>query len=191
METKDLPQRKVFCYITFQRGKLVEINKRTNKMKDNEPDISLHEAKQALNTIETTKQQSNVMLRPPLWLNIIIASLYGFMTFSWASLRHENLWALGLIVSSVCFFIAVALYLYLKHLAGIKPKLTPKSRAEFIFHLVMGIIFALVIILSRELSINGFIWAAYLGGAINTLALSYTMHNFANNEFSQGKVFDE
>ena len=71
-------------------------------------------------------RDTNSVIRPPLWLTIFISFFYGMMTFSWASTRHENLWMLGMIISTICFLVLVAFYLYSSHLLGVKPKLMPK-----------------------------------------------------------------
>jgi hypothetical protein len=106
------------------------------------------------------------------------------MTFSWASTRHENLWMLGLIISAIVFLLSTVFYYYSFRLLGVKPKLAPKSKSEFKFHLLFALIFGLVFASSRVLSTNDFEWAAYLGGFINTLVLAYSLHNYSTGGFS-------
>jgi|TARA_R110000868_G_scaffold150167_3_gene373149 hypothetical protein len=160
-------------------------------MNHNEEMISAAEAKSTLESLSKIEGETNAMIRPPLWLNIVISCLYGMMTFSWASTRHENLWILGLFISTVGFLLAVAFSIYTSRLLGVKPKLLPKNNSEFKFHLLMALFFGLVFALTRVFSTNDIWWAAYAGGTINTLALAYCQHNFSTGDFHTGKPQNE
>ncbi len=155
-------------------------------MDSHEKNISKAEAKSILENLAKIEKETNVFLRAPLWLNLIISCSYGIGIFSWASTRHENLWMLGVIISAVIFALAVAFYLYSNHLLGVKPKLVPKSKSEFIFHFSGAIFFALAVVLTREFSLSGIWWASYLGGAITTLVLAYLLHNYPAGDYKTG-----
>lgn len=155
-------------------------------MTNEEKTILNSEATSALDSLTKIERDTNRFVRPPLWLNVIISCSYGMMTFSWASTRHENLWMLGLIISTVTFVLAVSFYLYSSRLLGTKPKLLPREKSEFIFQFVLAIIFAVVFILTRMLSVSGVGWAAYVGGAINALLLAYSLHNFSTGKYVTG-----
>jgi len=155
-------------------------------MENNEKEISIAEAKSTLESLAKIERSANVSLRPSLLLNFIISLSYGMMTFSWASTRHENLWALGLIVSAIVFVLTVSFYFYTNRLLGIKPKLMPKSISEFKFQLILAIIFGVVFALTREFSTSNIWWASYLGGTINALVLSYSLHNYSTGEYIKG-----
>lgn len=160
-------------------------------MANSEQTISVTEAKSTLESLARIERDTNVVIRPPLWLNVIISCLYGFMTFSWASTRHENLWMLGLIISTIGFLLAIAFYLYTSRLLGIKPKLSPKSKSEFKFHLLSGLFFGGVFVLTRVFSTNDIWLASYIGGAINALALAYSLHNYSTGNYVSGKSLNE
>lgn len=160
-------------------------------MDNSEETITMAEAKSTLESLAKIQRDTNVSIRPPLWLNSTISFLYGAMTFSWASTRHENLWMLGLIVSGIGFMLAVAFYLYTSRLLGIKPKLYPKSKSEFKFHLLLAIFFGVVFALTRVFSVSGIWWASYLGGVINTLVLAYSLHYYSTGDFTMGKTRNE
>lgn len=152
-------------------------------MNNQQQKITAEQAKLALDSLANIDSSTNKLIRPPFWLTIIMAFFYGMMTFSWASTRHENLWMLGLIISTVCFLASVAFYLYSSRLLGIKPKVLPKNRNECFFHLFSGIFFAAVIILSRVLSVNGLAYAAYIGGILNALVLAYLLHHYSTGNY--------
>ncbi|OKY24995.1 hypothetical protein [Thalassotalea sp. PP2-459] len=152
-------------------------------MNNIEQKVSTEEAQLALDSLANIDSSTNKLIRPPLWLTVIMAFFYGMMTFSWASTRHENLWMLGLIISAICFLASVAFYLYSSHLLGIKPKVLPKSKSECFFHLFSGIFFAAVIILTRILSVNGLEYAAYIGGILNALVLAYLLHHYSTGNY--------
>jgi hypothetical protein len=149
--------------------------------------ISVADAKATLDSLAKIERDTNATVRPPLWLNCVISCCYGMMTFSWAATRDENLWMLGFIISTVGFLLAIALYLYTSRLLGMKPKLTPKSKSEFKFHLLLALFFGMVFALSRMFSTSDLLWAAYLGGIINTLVLAYSLHHYSTGNYLAGK----
>ncbi len=145
--------------------------------------ISVAEAKIALELSAQIERDTNAVIRPPLWLTIFISFFYGMMTFSWASTRHENLWMLGMIISTICFFLLLAFYLYSSRLLGVKPKLMPKSISEFKFHLFSALFFGVTFMLSRYFSTDGILWASHFGGTINALVLGYLIHNYSTGDY--------
>lgn len=171
-------------YITFHIGKLIREHR---DMKDNEKNVSINEIKSSLKAIEKTEQDTIKTLRMPIWLNIFISGSYGMGVFSWASTRHDNLWMLGVIISSVVFFFAVGIYMYSKRLVGIKPKVLPTHKSELKFGFTIAIFFGLVVVLSRELSIRELWWVAYLGGAIGSISLGYLLYFFPTGNYRAGK----
>lgn len=147
-------------------------------MNKNNQTISVAEAKSSLEAVAKIDRETNVSLRPPLWLNFIISGSYGMGVFSWASTRHENLWMLGLIISAGVFILAIAFYLYSSRLLGLKPKVAPKSKAELIFGILTAIFFAVVVALTRVFSKGGIEWAAHVGAATTALALGFLLYSY-------------
>ncbi|NQZ83067.1 MAG: hypothetical protein HRT52_18830 [Colwellia sp.] len=156
-------------------------------MNHTEKTISVAEAKSTLESLAKIKQDTNVSIRAPLWLNFIISCSYGMGVFSWASTRHENQWMLGVIASVVVFVLATAFYLYSNRLLGVKPKLVPKSKSEYIFNFLVAIFFGLVVALSREFSKNDIWWVSYAGAAVAALSLAYIMHKYPSGDFNTGR----
>jgi hypothetical protein len=152
-------------------------------MQNNDKNISIAEAKSTLESLAKVEKDTNVSLRAPLWLNFIISGSYGMGIFSWASTRHENQWMLGVIISAVVFFMAVAFYLYSHRLLGVKPKLVPKSKSEFLFGLLIAIFFGIVVSLTREFSKGDIWWASYAGGVVTALVLSYAMYRYPSGDY--------
>jgi hypothetical protein len=155
-------------------------------MHNNDKNISIAEAKLSLESLAKVEKDTNVYLRAPLWLNFIISCSYGMGIFSWASTRHENLWMLGVIISAAVFFLAVAFYLYSSRLLGIKPKLAPKSKSEFLFGLLLAIFFGVVVALTREFSMIGVWWASYAGGTITALVLAFVTYHYPSGDYNTG-----
>tara|TARA_R110002167_G_scaffold281745_2_gene487052 strand:+ start:1038 stop:1520 length:483 start_codon:yes stop_codon:yes gene_type:complete len=152
----------------------------------NDKNISVVEAKSTLESLAKIEQDTTISLRASLWLNFIMSCSYGMGVFSWASTRHDNLWMLGVMISTVVFSLGVGFYLYSSRLLGVKPKLAPKSQSELIFGLLLAIFFGAVVVLSRELSTGGIWWASYAGGVIAALALAYVMHRFPSGDYKSG-----
>ena len=155
-------------------------------MHNNDKSISASAAKSTLESLAKIEQDTNVSLRAPLWLNLIISCSYGMGIFSWASTRHDNQWMLGVIISAVVFFLAVGFYLYRSRLLGVKPKVAPKSMSELVFGLLLAIFFGVVVALTREFSKEDIWWASYAGAAITALTLSYMMHHYPSGDFKTG-----
>lgn len=149
------------------------------------------DAKAALDSLAKIERSTNRLIRPPIWLNVIMSGMYGMMTFSWASTRHENEWALGLIASGITFFVALAFYLYTARLMGSKPKLTPRDKPEWIFQVVMALAFGGIFILSRHFSVEGITSASYIGGVLNAVLLGYSLHNFSTGKFVKEEKSNE
>ena len=151
-------------------------------------EISAAEAQSSLASVNEIKGKTNQNLRMPLWLNYVASCSYGMGVFSWASARHENQWMLGVIFCAIVFALTLVFYMWSQRLLGIKPKTLPKSKAESVFGLSIGIFFVAVINLTRYFSINGVEYAAYIGGIIATLALGYFNHQFPSGEFRRGST---
>jgi uncharacterized membrane protein len=150
--------------------------------------MAVAEAKSKLQSLANVEQETDLLLRAPLWLNFIISFSYGMGIFSWASTRHENLWMLGIIISAVVFIFAVVFYLYRSRLLGFKPKVVPKSKSELVFGLLLAIFFGSATVLTRIFSVNDIWWASYAGGLITALLLAFAMHHFPSGDYKKGKL---
>ena len=84
---------------------------------------------------------------------------------------------------SGCFFLAVVFYFHNNRLLGIKPKLTPKSKSEFLFGVLLAIFFGMIVSLTREFSMSVVWWASYASGAITALVLSYVMYRYPLGDY--------
>jgi predicted outer membrane lipoprotein len=155
-------------------------------MNRNEQSVSVAEAKSTLKSLAIIEKDTTISLRAPLWLNLIISCSYGMGVFSWATTRHDNQWMLGVIISAVVFVLGIGFYLYSSRLLGVKPKLAPKSKSEFIFGLLLAIFFGVVVVLTRELSKDDIWWASYAGAVITALALAYFMYRFPSGDYKTG-----
>lgn len=160
-------------------------------MNDPKDTVSVEEAKSVLEQLSHIEKEANAVIRPPFWLTLVISFSYGMMTFTWASTRHENLWMLGFIVSTICFLLSVIFYFYTSRLLGIQPKLTPKSITELKFNIITALFFGVVFTLSRTFSLDGIWWAAYIGGILNTSALAFLLHNFSNGSFAMSTTSND
>ncbi|WP_340677262.1 hypothetical protein [Paraglaciecola sp.] len=152
-------------------------------MNKNNQTISVAQAQSALESLAKIDRDTNLSLRPPLWLNLIISGSYGMGVFSWTSSRHENLWMLGLIISALIFFLAVAFYLYRSRLLGLKPKVAPKNKSELIFGLSTALFFGVAVALATVFSKSDIEWVPYVGAATTTLVLAILLHCYPCGEY--------
>jgi hypothetical protein len=180
MERNNLPTwkvRRILLSVLETNGSL--------KMQNDDNKITPSEAQAALDSLVDIDRDTTISLRMPIWLNLITASAYGMMIFSWSSTRHENLWMLGFIISAVVFGLAVLLYLYRSRLLGMKPKILPKSKPELVFHALTGIFFLVIFILTRYLSESGMHLAPFIGGFIAGIGLALLLHYYPSGEFKK------
>lgn len=73
-------------------------------------DTDRQQAAESLRVLREIDEQARESFRPPVWLTLIMGLSFGVVTFSYGAMRHENMWALGLIISCV-----VLLLVYLTH----------------------------------------------------------------------------
>jgi hypothetical protein len=148
-------------------------------MTNKEQNISPKEASAALQALQQFQQDNNAAIRPPLWLSIVLGAWYALLTFSNAKMAHENLWALGLIISVIGFLLSIAFYLYTSRLLGIKPRLKPRNTSQLKFDLLAGLFYVTVFFASRYFTGQGIELAAYLGAMINGVGLGYLLHKYS------------
>lgn len=151
-------------------------------MNDNEVNISPEQAQAALDAVKKINTDAVETQRAPLWLMTLLSAAYGMISFSYSSLGHDNLWILGLIGSTTVFMLLVMLLLYSYRLLGIKIKMLPTTSASKRFNVIQAVFFAAVFAGARELTIIGFDWAAYAGGAISAIGLFFLMYRYPTGE---------
>ncbi|KZN57446.1 hypothetical protein [Pseudoalteromonas luteoviolacea] len=145
-------------------------------------------ATKALASIQTTQQETIEHSRPPMWLSAITGLSYGAIVAGYGLMRHENQWALMMIIGGAVFAFSVAIYLYRCHLLGVKPVILPRSNASKRLNIYSAIFFAVIIVVSRELTlftdINVIPWVCGLmcGGMLVWLQRKYPTGEVVNVE---------
>ena len=135
-------------------------------MKENEVNITAEQAQASLDAVKKINTDAVKTQRPPLWFLILSSAAYGMMSFSYSSMEHENMWAMGLIISGAVFFILFLFLYYSYRLMGIKLKMWPTSKSSTHIYAIYALLFGVVFAGARELTVIGFDWVAYAGGAI-------------------------
>jgi len=147
-------------------------------MNEQPESINKLDAGNALKSIVTTQQQVTNNYRSPL-IFIIFASLsYALIIFSWGMTEHDNLWALGLYGGAIALFFAMGLNIYTLRIMGIKPIILPKTKTDLKFHLSQAIIFAVIIIASREVKLLGFEFAPHIAALIGGTLFGYLIYKY-------------
>ena len=154
-----------------------------NKTTENNGSISAAEAKASLESLNRINASVAKTLRPPIWFIVLMGASFGLMTFSYSAMRHENVWALGLIGSFIAFVVLVAFLLYRNRLLGIKMRLGPTSNSGMILQICQAAVFGLALIFARELSLMGYQWAAYALASFNALLMAGMLYLFPTGEW--------
>ncbi len=155
-------------------------------MTDQQSDISIEEAKASLNALSDAHQKTNLALRPPLWLNLILALSAGFQVYGMASARHENFWGLFGGIAMGFFILAVIFYIYRSRLLGITPREMPDNKAEWWYVIAITIGAAGLNTLARTFSGWGYPSLVILISAI-TGTLVFVMFRFFPGGMGQVK----
>ncbi|KID57509.1 hypothetical protein JF50_09960 [Pseudoalteromonas luteoviolacea] len=145
-------------------------------------------AAKALASIQSTQQETIQHSRPPMWLSAITGLGYGAIVAGYGLMRHENQWALMMIIGGAVFALSVVIYLYRCHLLGIKPAILPRSNASKKLNIYSALFFAVIVVVSRELTLftelNFIPWVCGLmcGGVLVWLQRMYPTGEVVNVE---------
>ena len=151
--------------------------------------ISANEAKASLDSLHKLNVDNIASLRPPIWYILTSAALIGLLTYSFASMRHENQWTLGLIFSLGAIILLSIFLVYSYRLLGIKLKLIPSSRAGKIFSFAQAIFFVITLTVAREFSTSGVLWASNCIVILNAITFAYIAYKHPTGEWSdQGSL---
>ncbi|AOT07671.1 hypothetical protein [Pseudoalteromonas luteoviolacea] len=151
-------------------------------------EIDKDAATQALASIQSTQQETIEHSRPPMWISAITGLSYGAIVAGYGLMRHENQWALMMIVGGVVFALSVAIYLYRCYLLGVKPAILPRSNASKKLNIYSALFFAVMVVVSRELTLftelNFIPWVCGLlcGGVLVWLQRMYPTGEVVNVE---------
>ena len=161
-----------------------------NEIDQNDKAISREEAKVLLNEVADVKRSVVDAVCPPWWLNLLVSANYGMVIVSYASMRHENQWALGLIISLSLIFLIAGFSYYSYRLIGIKIRLTPQTKAGQWLYFGHGLISAIGIVAGRELHVSGYEWVTYLIALSLACLNGYLMHVFPTGDVIERKNYE-
>ncbi len=148
-------------------------------------DISIQEAKSALDSIAAANKIAYESVTPPLWLRIVLSILMGTITLAGGWSSGSSLWSFVTIVATGMMLITfLSYYLNLRN-KGIKLRLNSSSKAEMLVNFLGGFVTAFLIVLSIEMHKDGYTWVPYVAAVINVLAMYYILSNYSA---SGGKI---
>ncbi len=144
-------------------------------------DISIDEAKAALDSIAAANRVAYDSATPPMWLRTLLALLLGAITVFGAWSSGSSLWTFVTIATlAVIMIIFISYYWMLKN-KGIKLLLNPKSTAEKVINFVGSFATALILMMSIELYRDGYTWVPYIAAITNVAVMLYLMSKYSIN----------
>ena len=152
--------------------------------------LSNKEAAEALNNINTSKSNIIETNRPPLLLMLFISISYSSIVFGYGMTEHENSWALAMWLGGFGFAISVALYLYTFRLLGVKPTIIPKSKSSVKMNIILGLIFAVLIVAGREVRLLGFEFAPHVAALLAGITFFITLKKYPTGEYVEEEKTD-
>lgn len=144
--------------------------------------ITSQQASEALNSINQSKNTAAESQRPPILLAFIICLSYATIVFGYGMAEHENEWSLAIWVGAILFVLSTSFYYYSFRLIGIKVNIIPRSENAQKFNIIIGIVFALLVILAREVRLMGFEFAPHLFAIACGLVLFISLRKFPSGE---------
>jgi len=152
-------------------------------MTNEENTLSSKEATEALKNINATTSQVVKTNRPPILLSLLICISYSSIVFGYGMAEHGNNWALAMWLGFFFFAISVGLYLYTYRLLGVKPTIIPKTKNSVMMNLIIGVIFAVLIIAGREVRLAGFEFAPHLAALLAGVTFFITLQKYPTGEY--------
>lgn len=164
-------------YISFHTGKLkrkIMMHKQTN-------DISINEAKEALDSIAAANRVAFESVSPPFWLRIMLALLIGALTIFSAWSSGSGLWTLVMLVTLVLIMLTFVSFYWVLCSKGIKLLINPNNTTDKVISLVGSFVSACLLMISIELYRNGYTWVPYVAAVFNFTLVLYLMHKYSIN----------
>ena len=144
--------------------------------------LSKEQAMDSMEQVVNIQDKLAKNVRPPFWFMVIAPGSYGMATFSYAAMRHENNWALGIFAFLALFFICYFVLTRVYRGDGIRLRILPVSKSSVKLHFAAALFFGTVFLLSRELSVYGLEFVAYLAAVINSGVLALLLYYFPTGE---------
>jgi len=152
-------------------------------MTNEENTLSSKQASEALSNINNSKSSIVKKNQPPLFIMLFMSISYSSIVLGYGMTEHENSWALAMVFGAVGFTISVALYLYTFRILGVKPTLIPKSKNSIKMNLILGLIFAVLVIAGREVRLMGFEFAPHLAALLAGITLFISLKKYPTGEY--------
>ncbi|NVJ51843.1 MAG: hypothetical protein HWE11_15735, partial [Gammaproteobacteria bacterium] len=121
-------------------------------------DISINEAKEALDSIAAANRVAFESVSPPFWLRIMLALLIGALTIFSAWSSGSGLWTLVMLVTLVLIMLTFVSFYWVLCSKGIKLLINPNNTTDKVISLVGSFVSACLLMISIELYRNGYTW---------------------------------
>jgi len=121
-------------------------------------------------------------LTPPMWYTVMSSSFVAIFTFSFASMSHENIWALGAMISAGLIVFLEIFLLYSYSLIGIRIKKIPTSRTGVLSFIALIILFIVIFLLARNKDWFHIPWRAYGFALLNFIIVFYLTVKYPTGE---------
>ena len=145
----------------------------------NQPnDISIDDAKAALDSIAQASQLAQDSVNPPLLLRVSLALLIGLLPIFGAWSSGSSLWTFVTIITiAITMFIFLGYYWVMKS-RGIKLSFKAKNKKELFLNFISGFLTAFFLTVAIELYRDGYTWVPYVAAIGNAVAVLYLMSKY-------------
>jgi phosphatidylglycerophosphate synthase len=136
------------------------------------------EASASLNVLKEIDQQAKLAFRAPIWLTGILSLSFGMATFSYCAMQHENMWALGVIISVTVFVLSAVFFTYISKLSGIRHRMIPATSRGKWLSFLQALVYSFVLLLGRYLADEGWLGVPYIAGLLNMSIMAIMLHKY-------------
>ena len=145
--------------------------------------ISNQEAGKALDSIVNSQVDLIKSQRPPTLLIFLSSVSYALVVLGYGMTEHGNLWALFMWIGGGFFALFFGLYIYTYRIMGIKVSIIPKSTGSLKMNLLFGILFAILVIASRELRLLGFEFSPHISSVLAGILIFIGLKKHPTGEY--------
>ncbi|TMP30139.1 hypothetical protein CWB99_03255 [Pseudoalteromonas rubra] len=145
--------------------------------------IGAEAARASLIAANGAKRQANLLLRPPVWLNVLISLLAALATTASAQASQSSFWTL-IAIGAALSVIALALgWSHYLRVSGVKAKPLKGASKKTLTTVTLAFSSAFIVLLAIYLTKQGIWQSAYVAGAMIFLFSSFAFYKLPAGEW--------
>jgi hypothetical protein len=133
-------------------------------------------ARASLAAASDAKRQASLLLRPPVWLNILISLLAALATTASAQAIQSSFWTLIAIGAALSVIVLALGWSHYLRVSGVKAKTLKGASKQGLTKIILAFSSAFIVLLAIYLTKQGIWLSAYVAGAMIGLFSSFAFY---------------